>query len=77
MPLFNIFNIISANKISDPEYMSNFYKLIGNKQSNRKWVKGVKRHVTNKKMANNYEKYPASTVIRKTFKKVNETNKKK
>lgn len=57
--------------------MSNFCKLIGNKQSNQKWVKGVKRHVTKKKMANNYEKYPASTVIRKTLKKVNKTSKKK
>lgn len=56
--------------------MNNFYKLIRNKQSNRKQVKGVKRHVTNEKMANNYEKYSASTVTRKTFKRVNKTNKK-
>lgn len=67
IPSFNIFTIISANKTSEPECMNNFYKLIRNNLSNRKWVEGVKRHVTNEKMASNYEKYSASTVIRKTF----------
>lgn len=63
-------------KTSYPEYMDNSYKLIRNKEPNRKWAKSVNRHVTNEKMANNYEKYSASVVIRETpFKKANETNK--
>ena len=55
--------------------MNNFYKLIRKIQSNRKWVEGVKRHVTNEKMANNYKKYSASTVIRKTFLKIEQDKK--
>ena len=38
----------------------------------------MNRHVTNEKMANNYEMYSVSVVIRETpFKKANETNKQK